>query len=82
MLAPPPPTPPTIIGESVVITQNYNGKHKKVGKPVISGYVITFSTAMNQGSLGSIASYVVDTVTITKRTEAQAGRDGLYADRV
>ena len=31
-------------------TQKVNPKtHKKVGKPVFAGYMITFSTAMNTG---------------------------------
>jgi streptogramin lyase len=68
VLAPPPPTPPSITSVSVIFTQKTNKKGKKIGKPVISGYVITFSTAMNQGSLVSTGSYVVDTVVTTKRT--------------
>ncbi len=63
------PPSPAIVGASVVSTQKRNKKGKVVGKPVISGYLITFGTAMNQGSLGNSANYAVDTVVITKRTK-------------
>ena len=63
----PPPNqgpPPTIIGQSVVITQKRNAKGKKIGKPVVTGYTITFSTAMDQTALGSHASYEIDVKSI------------------
>ena len=66
---PAPPPPPTISSDAVVISQKRNKKGKKVGKPVISGYLITFNTTMNQGTLGMSANYVLDTVVITKRTK-------------
>jgi streptogramin lyase len=56
---PPAPPPPTIIGESVVINQKFNKKHKPVGKATLSGYTITFSTAMDQSSLANRANYLV-----------------------
>ncbi len=52
--------PPTVIGESVVITQKTNKKGKQIGKPTISGYTITFSTAMDQTALSTQANYAVD----------------------
>ncbi len=68
--SPPPPPAPTIIGETAVFTQKVNPKtHKKVGKPVFAGYMITFSTAMNQGTLANSANYVVDTVVPVKKTK-------------
>jgi hypothetical protein len=66
---PAPPPPPTILSDAVVIFQKRNKKGKKVGNPVISGYLITFDTAMNQGTLGNSANFVMDTVVITKRTK-------------
>jgi streptogramin lyase len=76
---PPPPPPPTIASESVVTVQKRNKKGKKVGKPVISGYTITFDTAMNQGTLANPANYVVDTVVITKRTKKKPSQSVLAA---
>ena len=58
------PPPPTIAGESVVITQKLNKKGKKVGKPTISGYTITFSTLMDQTALSTRTNYVVDVKSI------------------
>jgi streptogramin lyase len=66
---PSPSPPPAIASESVVTVQKRNKKGKKVGKPVISGYLITFGTAMNQGTLANAANYRVETVAITKRTK-------------
>jgi streptogramin lyase len=68
---PTPPAAPTIIGETAVFTQKtkkVGKKFVKVGKPVLSGYKITFSTAMNQGTLGNAANYVMDTVVPVKKT--------------
>ena len=63
-------TPPSIIAASPVTTQKVNPKtHKKVGKPVLAGYTITFSTAMNAGTLANTANYVVDTVVPVKKTK-------------
>ena len=56
--------PPTVVVESVVITQKHNNKGKKIGKPILSGYTITFSTAMDQTALGSHASYEMDVKSI------------------
>jgi streptogramin lyase len=63
------PPPPTITGESVVMTpQKFNNKHKKVGKPTLLGYMITFSTAMDQTALSSPSSYVIDLKSIKTET--------------
>ncbi len=65
--APPPPPPPssviapTIASESVVINQKVNNKGKKTGKPILSGYTITFSMAMDGAALGNSGNYVVAT---------------------
>jgi streptogramin lyase len=67
---PPPPPSPTITGETAVFTQKVNPKtHKKVGKPVFAGYMITFSTAMNTSTLGNSSNYVIDTVVPVKKTK-------------
>ena len=50
-------------------TKKQGNKIVKVGKPVLSGYLITFSTAMNQGSLGNSANYVMDTTVPVKKTK-------------
>jgi virginiamycin B lyase len=69
---PTPPPPPTIIGEQAVFiqkTKQVGKKIVKVGKPVFSGFKITFSTAMNQGTLGNAANYVMDTAVPVKKTK-------------
>ncbi len=53
--ASPPPQPPTIIGEQVVTSPT---KHKK-GKPVVHGFMLDFSAAMNPATAGSSANYQV-----------------------
>ena len=63
---PVPPPPPTITGESVVVTRKLNKKHKPVGKAILTGYTITFSTAMDQGSLANRANYQVALKVIKK----------------
>jgi len=46
--APPAPPAPQIVNPSVVFTQKTNPKtHKKIGKPVLTGYQFTFNTVMN-----------------------------------
>jgi hypothetical protein len=65
---PPPPTPPTIIGETVVM----NPKIKR--KPAtLSGYTITFSTAMDQSSLANPGNYQVAQKVI-KNQKVKVGR--------
>ncbi len=64
----PPPAPPTIIAESAVISQKTNNKGKKIGKPALSGYTITFSTAMDQAALSNSASYQVELLKKIKTT--------------
>jgi Bacterial Ig-like domain (group 3) len=70
---PPPPPAPVITGESVVFTQKLNKKHKPVGPKTLSGYMITFDTAMNQTALGGKANYVVATETI-KNQKVKVGK--------
>jgi virginiamycin B lyase len=67
--APTRPPAPTITGETAVFIQKVNKKGKKTGKPVLSGYMISFSTAMNQGTLGNSGNYVMDTVVNVKKTK-------------
>jgi trimeric autotransporter adhesin len=62
----PPPVAPTIVGESVVINQKFNKKHKPIGKATLSGYTITFSTAMDQTALANHANYQVALKVIKK----------------
>ncbi len=62
----PTPTPPTIIGERVVLTYlHYNPKGKPKGKPVVS-IVFDFSTAMNAGTADNPNNYQVDWFTTKK----------------
>ncbi len=62
----PPPTPPTIIGERVVLTYlHYNAKGRPKGKPVVS-IVFDFSTAMNAGTADNPNNYQVDWFTTKK----------------
>jgi len=54
--------PPQIQSATVVFTQKTNPKtHKKIGKPVLTGYQFTFNTAMNPATTGSSANYQVQT---------------------
>ena len=59
--APPTPTQtlPTIIGEKPLFTRKLNKRHKPVGKPVLSGFELQFSTAMNPTTAGSPNNYQV-----------------------
>ena len=54
------------MGESVVINQKFNKKHKPIGKATLSGYTITFSTAMDQTALANHANYQVALKVIKK----------------
>ena len=56
----PPPTPPTIIGEQALFTRKLNKKHKPVGKPVLAGFSIDYSAAMNPATAGNAANYQLD----------------------
>jgi hypothetical protein len=60
--------PPTITGEQVVTFQKKNKKGKPVGKPVLQGFILDFSTAMNAATAGSSANYVVAAAS-TKRVK-------------
>ena len=48
----------------MVITKKHNKKGKKIGKPILSGYTITFSTAMDQTALATSANYEVAVTSI------------------
>jgi hypothetical protein len=60
-VAPPPPTP-TIVGELVVTTR---AKGKK-GKPVITGFMLHYSTPMNAVTAGAPGNYTVAATTIKR----------------
>ena len=64
----PPPSPPTIIGEIALFSRKLNKHHKPVGKPVLTGFEIIFSTAMNPATAGSASNYKVDSIS-TKRVK-------------
>jgi streptogramin lyase len=68
-----PPPPPTISSESVVLNQKFNKKHKPVGKPTLSGYTITFSTAMNQTALADSGNYQV-ALKVIKNERVKVGK--------
>ena len=71
---PPPPPPPTVSGESVVLTQKVNKKGRKIGKPTLSGYTITFSTAMDQAALTNAGSYQVEALVKIKTVVTKVGK--------
>jgi hypothetical protein len=56
---PPPPSPPTITGEHVLLFQKKNRKGKAVGRAVLQGFELNFSTAMNAATADSSANYTV-----------------------
>jgi len=71
---PPPPPPPTIVGESVVFTQKVNKKtHKPMGPKTLSGYTITFDTAMDQTALGNGANYFIGSK-VVKTVRGKGGK--------
>ena len=57
-----PPTP-TIIGEQSQTISHKNKKGKPVGKPVLVGFTLDFSTTMYPPSVVSIPNYQVDSMT-------------------
>ena len=66
------PVTPTIIGEQALFTRKLNKKHKPVGKQVLTGFVLDFSTAMDPATAGNAANYQVDW-TSTKRVKQEEG---------
>ncbi len=54
--------------------QKVNKRGKKIGKPTLSGYTITFSTAMDQTALSKGGSYEIDLVTKIKTTITKVAR--------
>ncbi len=64
------PVAPAIIGEHAVFTRRNNKHGKAVGKPVLAGYAIDFSTALNASSATNSANYQVYSVS-TKRAKRQ-----------
>ncbi len=60
--------PPTITGELVVMSQKKNKKGKPVGKAVLQGFTLDFSTAMNAASAESTGNYRM-TATSTKHAK-------------
>jgi hypothetical protein len=59
---------PMIIGEQALFSRKLNKKHKPVGKPVLSGFVLDFSTAMDPATAGNAANYQVDWIS-TRRVK-------------
>ena len=66
-------TPPTIASESVVRITKFNRKHKPVGKPILSGYTITFSTDMDPSALANQANYQV-ALMVPKKQRVKVGK--------
>ena len=71
---PPVPPPPTILSEVPVITQKRKANGKPVGKAALSGYTITFSTAMDQTALMNHSSYEVDVLSKIKKVVTKVGK--------
>ena len=69
----PPPRPPTITGEQALFTRKLNKKHKPVGKPVLTGFSIDYSAAMDPTTAGNAANYQVDWISTkhVKRKKVQ-----------
>ncbi len=59
---------PTIIGEQVVLFRKKNKKGKAVGKPVVEGYKLIYSTAMDGATAGLSSNYEL-TATSTKHSK-------------
>ena len=55
-------SPPTIVSERVVMLQKKNKKGKPVGKPVMAGFALVYSTAMNPALTGLASNYQMDTI--------------------
>jgi hypothetical protein len=55
-----------IVGEQALFRRKTNKKGKSVGKPVLTGYTFTFSTALDPATATNPANYLVDTVTTKK----------------
>jgi streptogramin lyase len=60
------PVAPTVLSEEVVTAPKTNKRGRKVGKPVLAGFELDYSAAMNPATAGLAANYQV-TVTTTKR---------------
>jgi hypothetical protein len=65
---PPPPSPPSIVGEQAVFFQRTNKKGKPVGKRTLTGYTISYSTAMDPASTANPGNYAL-AWTSTKRVK-------------
>jgi streptogramin lyase len=57
------PLAPTIQSEEVLTAPKINKKGKKVGKPVVVGFELDYSTAMDPATAGRTANYQVTTTT-------------------
>ncbi len=58
--------PPTIIGEQVLFTRKLNKHGKPTGKPVLTGFELEFSAAMNAATAGNSSNYQVGWTSIKK----------------
>ncbi len=54
------PPPPTIIGELPIFSRKLNKRGKPVGKPVLTGFEIEYSTAMDPATAGISTNYQVE----------------------
>ena len=72
LAGPPTRAVPYQLSASVVYpSRQRKAREIKEAKLAAPGYAITFSMAMNQGSLRNSGNYVLDTVTTTKRTKEE-----------
>ena len=60
------PPPPVIISEQIVFHRKTNKKGKPIGKAILAGFQLDFSTAMNPASTGNPESYRLNTITTKK----------------
>jgi hypothetical protein len=62
----PPPIPERILGVLAVFQRKTNRKHKPVGKPVLTGFILDFSAPLDPAAASNPANYQIDLVSTKK----------------
>jgi hypothetical protein len=62
----PPPIPERILGVLAVFQRKTNRKHKPVGKPVLTGFILDFSAPLDPAAASNPANYQIDLVRTKK----------------